>query len=56
MYVIVNSKKGKGKALKDHILKEIVPHGLDARIEEIQEKHRQAIEKKDGQLHCLMIK
>ena len=33
MYVIVNSKKDKGKALKDHILKEIVPRGLDARIE-----------------------
>ena len=33
MYVIVNSKKDKDKALKDHILKEIVPRGLDARIE-----------------------
>ena len=48
MYVIVNSKKNKGKALKDHILKDIVPSGLDARIEEIQERHRQAIKEKDG--------
>ena len=51
MYVIVNSKKNKGKVLKDHILKDIVPSGLDARIEEIQERHRQAI-KED----CSMIK
>ena len=48
MHVIVNSKKDKGKALKDHILKDIVPRGLDARIIEIQRKHQQAIEEKDA--------
>ena len=37
MYVIVKSKKDKGKALKEYILKDIVPRGFDARIEEIQE-------------------
>ena len=47
MYFIANSKKDKGKGLKDHILKDIVPCGLDARIEQIQEKHRQVIEEKD---------
>ena len=47
MYFIANSKKDKGKGLKDHILKDIVPRGLDARIEQIQEKHRQVIEEKD---------
>ena len=47
MYVIVNSRKDKGKALKEHILKDIVPRGFDARIKEIQKKHRQAIEEKD---------
>ena len=46
MYVIVNSKQDKGKALKEHILKDIEPRGFDAQIEEIQEKHRQAIEEK----------
>ena len=46
MYVIVNSRKDKGKALKEHILKDIVPRGFNARIEEIQEKLRQAIEEK----------
>ena len=39
MYVIVNSQKDKGKALKEHIPKDIVPCGLDARIEEMQEQH-----------------
>ena len=41
MYVIVNSRKGKGKALKEHILRNIVPCGLDARIKEIQGEHNQ---------------
>ena len=48
MYVIVKSQKDKGKALKKHILKDIVPRRFDTRIEEIQEKHQQAIEKKDA--------
>ena len=47
MYDIVNSKKDKGKALKDHILKDIVPRGCVVKIEEIQKKHQQPIEEKD---------
>ena len=39
--VIVNSQKDKCKALKEHIMKDIVPRGFDARIEEIQEEHNQ---------------
>ena len=53
MYVNVNSKKDKGKALKDHILKDIAPRRLDARIKEIQEKHQQAIEEKDATIALL---
>ena len=53
MYVIVNSQKDKGKALKEHILKDIVPRGFDARVKEIQEKHRQAIEEKDAAIALL---
>ena len=53
MYVIVNSKKGKGKTLKHHILKDFVPRGFDARVEEIQEKHRQDIEQKDAVIPLL---
>ena len=53
MYVIVKSKKDKGKALKKHILKDIVPRGFNARIEGIKEKHRQAIEEKDATIALL---
>ena len=53
LYVVVNSWKDKGKALKKHILKDIVPHGFDARIEEIQEKHQRAIEEKDATIALL---
>ena len=41
MYVIVNYRKDKGKALKEHILRNIVPCGFDARIKEIQGEHNQ---------------
>ena len=53
LYVSVNSKKDKGKALKEHILKDIVPRGFDAKIEKIQEKNQQAIEKKDAAIALL---
>ena len=53
MYIIIKSKKPKGKALKKHILKDIVPRGPDARIEEIQGKHQQAIADHDNQIQAL---
>ena len=53
MYVIVKSKKDKDKALKKHILKYIVLRGFNTRIEEIKEKHRQAIEEKDATIALL---
>ena len=53
MYVIIKSKKLKCKALKKHILKDIVPRGLDARIEEIQRKHQKAITDRDNQIQAL---
>ena len=43
IYVIVKSQKDKGKALKKHILKDIVPCGFDARIENLT-SHVQALE------------
>ena len=39
--------------LKKHILKDIIPRGFDTRIEEIQEKHRQAIEEKNAAIALL---
>ena len=53
LYVVVNSRKDKGKVLKKHILNNIVPRGFDERIEKIQEKHRQAIEEKDATIAML---
>ena len=53
MYVIIKSQKDKGKALKKHMLKDIVPRGFDARIEEIQGKHQQAITDRDNQRKAL---
>ena len=53
MYTTVNSKKDKGKVLKKLILKDIVRRGFDTRIEEIQEKHRQANEEKDAAIALL---
>ena len=53
MYVIIKSQKDKGKAFKKHILKDIVPRGLDARIEEIQGEHQQAITLCDNQIKAL---
>ena len=35
MYIIVKSQKDKGKALRKHILKDIVPRGFDAKIEDL---------------------
>ena len=46
MYVIVNSWKDKGKARKEHIMKDVIPRGFDASVEEIQERHWQTIEEK----------
>ena len=53
MYFIIKSQKDKGKALKKHMLKDIVPLGFDARIEEIQGKHQQAITDRDNQRKAL---
>ena len=46
-------KKDKGKALKDHMLKDIVLRGLDAIIGEIQKKHQQSIEENDATILLL---
>ena len=48
LYVVVKSWKGKGKALKEHILKDIAPRLFDAKIEEIQGKYQQAITDRDN--------
>ena len=63
MYVIVNSQKDKGKALRKHILKDIVPRGFDAKIKDLtslvqaheltNESHQQTIKEKDAKVALL---
>ena len=53
LYVVVNSRKDKSKALMKHILKDIAPRRFDAKIEEIQGKHQQAITDRDNQIKDL---
>ena len=67
MYVIVKSQKDKGKALRKHILKDIVPRGFDAKIEDLisrvqaldftneeeRQAHQQVIEEKDTTIALL---
>ena len=53
MYVIVKPKKDKGKALKKHIMKDIVPRAFNTGIEGIKEKHEHAIEEKDATIALL---
>lgn len=55
MYVIVNFCKNKGKVLKEHILKDIVPRGCNAKIGEIQEEHQQGIEQGDNQIETIQF-
>ena len=66
-YVIVNSRKDKGKALRKHILKDIVPRRFDAKIEDLtsrvqaleftneeeRQAHQQAIKEKDEAIALL---
>ena len=47
MYVIVIW------GLKDHILKDIIPSWFESKIEEIQGKHRQAVDEKDTTIALL---
>lgn len=39
IYTITNSRKDKGNAPNEYILKDIVPRGINAKIAEFQEKH-----------------
>ena len=53
MYVIVNSRKSKGKELRDWILRDVVPRGFNKLMEE---EHQKAIEEKDMQLALLSLR
>ena len=63
LYVIVNSRSDKGKTLKEHIRKDLVPRGFDERIAELQKKHHHAatqfklaIQERDNQIRSISIR
>ena len=60
LYIIVNSRKDKGRMLKEHIVKDIIPLGFDARIKGIQQEHHQratqlqpAIHERDNRIQAI---
>ena len=60
MYIIVNSRKSKGKVFKEHVLKDIIPCCFDARVVEFQkENNRQwvtleeAIQDRDDHIQAI---
>ena len=50
MHVVVNSRKSKGKELRDWILRDVVPRGVNKLMEE---EHQKAIDEKDMQIALL---
>ena len=50
MHVVVNSRKSKGKELRDWILRDVVPRGFNKLMEE---EHQKAIDEKDMQIALL---
>ena len=42
MHVIINSRKERGKELKEFILNDIIPRGLNEKTKQLQEDHQLA--------------
>ena len=55
VYVIANSRKNKGKVLKENILKDIVQRGLMQELKGSKKRIDKPLTKKMRQLHCLMM-
>ena len=57
LYVTMNSQKTKGKALEEHMLKDLIPHmRFDSRIKEIQKEHQKAIQTRDNRIQTIQYK
>lgn len=48
----MNSRKEKGKTIKEHIIKDILHCGFDAIIEEIQEEHQETIQEWESRIQA----
>ena len=53
MHVIINSRKERGKELKEFIFKEIIPRGLNEKIKQLQEDHQLAITDRDNKIQAI---
>ena len=53
MHVIINSRKERGKELKEFILKDIIPRGLNEKIKQLQEDHQLAITDRDNKIQAI---
>ena len=53
MHVIINSRKERGKELKEFIFKDIIPRGLNEKIKQLQEDHQLAITDRDNKTQAI---
>ena len=53
MHVIVNSRKPKGKSLKDYIMNDIIPRGFNKLLEELQKEHQTALTDRENHIVAL---
>ena len=53
MHVIINTRKERGKELKEFILKDIIPRGLNEKIKQLQEDHQLAITDRDNKIQAI---
>ena len=53
MHVIINSRKERGKELKEFIFKDIIPRGLNEKIKQLQEDHQLAITDRDNKIQAI---
>ena len=53
MHVVINSQKERGKELKEFILKDIIPRGLNEKIKQLQEDHQLAITDRDNKIQAI---
>ena len=53
MHVIINSRKERGKELKEFIFKDIIPRGLKEKIKQLQKDHQLAITDRDNKIKAI---
>ena len=54
-YVIVRSKKPKRKELREWVMRDIIPRGLNDKIKELKDKHDEAIEDMTRRIEAIQL-